>query len=215
MQPKPRGSPRMKRRTAIALTIAGLVAIAEIFYAANPRPVVTVNTPQSRLRHPPNHPAAKPQPFVTVPAPIAVAASKTDVIWTQYCGRNIDKIDCAGIKSTLAMLPGGSGCGEKYLTIAPAQSANAGFTPRDIFIASGLNIYRLRPPTLTPFAQITGTTTDHTGLTFDHVGTFGYNLIVTTEDGNVWQVTCNPQNSCATGLPTRIAQTFTELEGPA
>src|SRR5438477_5658948 len=197
----------MKRRTAIALTIAGLVAIAGIFYAANPLPVVTVNTPQSRLRHPPNHPAANPQPFAVVPAPIGVAASKTDVIATEYCSLRIDKFDCLGNASKLGTLPQGTGCGEKYMTIAPGQAAMAGFTPRDIFIASGPNIYRLRPPnqTATLFATLSSNTTDHTGITFDHVGTFGYNLIVTTENGVVWKID-------ATGNPTSIAHTGTELE---
>ncbi len=131
----------MKRRTAIALTIAGLVGLAGIFYAANPRPVVTVNTAQSRLPHPPNHPDANPQPFASVTAPIGVAASTTDVFATEYCSQNIDKIDCLGNVSKLATIPGPSGCAEKYMTIAPAESANAGFTPRDIFITSGPNIY--------------------------------------------------------------------------
>ncbi len=156
--------------TKIIVTTAGLVAIAGIFYAANPRPVVTVNTPQSRLRHPPNHPAANPQPFAVVPAPIGVAASKTDVIATEYCSLRIDKFDCLGNASKLGTLPQGTGCGEKYITIAPLISASATpapFTPRDIFIASGPNIYRLRPPnqTATLFATLSSNTTDHTRLT--------------------------------------------------
>src|SRR5437868_8401299 len=105
----------MKRRTAIALTIAGLVAIAGIFYAANPRPVVTVNTPQSRLRHPPNHPAANPRPFANVAAPIGVAASRTDVIATEYSSQNIDTIDCLGNVSVLATLPPQAVSGEEYM----------------------------------------------------------------------------------------------------
>src|SRR5262249_47212758 len=196
----------MKRRTTIALTIVGLVAVAGIFYAANPRPVVTVSTPQSRLPHPPNHPDANPQPFANLSpnAPIGVAASKTEVFATEYCTQNIDTIDCFGNVRKLGTIPG-TGCGEKYMTIAPSQAAMAGFTPRDIFIASGLNVYRLRLPNHpTLFATLTGNTTDHTGITFDHVGTFGYNLIVTTENGVVWEVACNPQNSCSTGIPTAI-----------
>jgi len=84
--------------TKIIVTTAGLVAMAGIFYAANPRPVVTVNTPQSRLRHPPNHPAANPQPFAVVPAPIGVAASGTDLIVTEYCGHNVARAEGARIR---------------------------------------------------------------------------------------------------------------------
>ena len=45
-------------RTKITLTIAGLLGVTGIFYAANPRP------------------------FVTVPGPIGVAASKSDLLVT-------------------------------------------------------------------------------------------------------------------------------------
>ncbi|PYI46202.1 MAG: hypothetical protein DMF10_09865, partial [Verrucomicrobia bacterium] len=131
--------------TKIIVTTAGLVAMAGIFYAANPRPVVTVNTPQSPLRHPPNHPAANPQPFAIINngGPIGVAASKTDVVATQYCSQKIDKIDCFGNVTVLATIPGGGTCSEKYMTIAPAQSADAGFTPRDIFVTQGNQIFKV------------------------------------------------------------------------
>src|ERR1700758_333422 len=92
--------------TKIIVIAAGLVAMAGIFYAANPRPFVTVKTPQSRLRHPPNHPAANPQPFAIFnqgsQGPIGVAATKSDVMATEYCTQNIDTIDCFGNVTPLA-----------------------------------------------------------------------------------------------------------------
>src|SRR5438477_10036396 len=194
--------------TKIIVTTAGLVAVAGIFYAANPQPFATIRAPMSDREIAPAEPAANPTPFGSpIPMPIGVAASKTDVIATEYCSLRIDKINCFGNVSKLGTLPQGTGCGEKYITIAPGQAAMAGFTPRDIFIASGPNIYRLRPPnqTATLFATLSSNTTDHTGITFDHVGTFGYNLIVTTENGVVWKID-------ATGNPTSIAHTGTELE---
>ena len=79
------------------------------------------------------------------------------------------------------------------MAIAPSQAANAGFSPRDYFITSGPNIYQLRlpnPPTL--FATIPDggcfNPGDHTGITFDHEGTFGNNMLVTCKGGGVWQV---------------------------
>jgi hypothetical protein len=48
--------------TKIALSIAGLLSLAGIIYAANPTPFATVNSP------------------------IGVAASTTDLIVTEYCG---------------------------------------------------------------------------------------------------------------------------------
>src|SRR5437764_6948682 len=122
--------------TKIIVTTAGMVAMTGILYAANPRPVVTVNTPQSPLRHPPNHPDANPQPFAIINngGPIGVAASKTDVIATQYCSQKIVKIDCLGNVTVLSTIPGGGTCSGKYMTISPDQSAEAGITPRNILV---------------------------------------------------------------------------------
>jgi hypothetical protein len=86
-----------------------------------------------------------------------------------------------------------------YMAIAPVQSANAGFTPRDVFITNGLLIYRFTPPNppnpLTAadiFATIpdVGCSPDHTGITFDKEGTFGNNLIVSCHENpaSVWRV---------------------------
>ena len=204
-------------RTKIALTIVGLLALTGIFYAANPSRFATVNTPQSPLRHPPNHPAANPTPFATVNIPIGVAASKTDLIVSEYTTQNIDTIDCLGNVSFLAAIPGvANGGKEKYLTIAPAQSANAGFTPRDIFVTQGNQVFKVSagpPVTVMQFATLPINTTDHTGITFDHVGTFGFNMIVTSENGVVLQVT--PTGPNGTGIATVIARTGTQLEGPA
>src|SRR5438105_1490322 len=168
----------------IPLSIAGLLSLAVILYAANPTPFTTVNTP------------------------IGVAASGTDLIVTEYCGHNVDTIDCQGNVTLLATLPGVSDCREEYVTIAPSQSANAGFTPGDIFVTQGRGVYKVTGGIVTVFAQMPDCGDDHTGITFDHVGTFGYNMIVTCEGGNVWQVD-------GTGIPTFITGTGTHMEGPA
>ena len=174
-------------RTKITLTIAGLLALTGIFYAANP------------------------SPFATAPEPIGVAAAGTDLLVSEYCSQNLDTIDCLGNVSTLATIPGPVGpCAEKYIAIAPAQSALAvpPWTPRDIFVTQGTAVYKVSGPSAVSFATITGCQADHTGITFDHVGTFGYNMIVTCENGGVWKVD-------AAGSATLIADTMTNLEGPA
>ena len=152
--------------------------------------------------------AANPTPFATVNTPIGVAASGTDLIVTEYCGRNVDTLDCQGNVTLLATLPGINDCREEYVTIAPSQSANAGFTPRDIFVTQGPAIFKVTGGTVTPFALMPACGQDETGITFDHVGTFGYNMIVTCDNGLVWQVD-------GTGIPTFIADAGTHLEGPA
>src|SRR5215831_16790676 len=171
-------------RTKITLSIAGFLSLAGIFYAANPTPFATVNTP------------------------VGVAASTTDLIVTEYCGHNVDTIDCQGNVTLLATLPGVSNCKEQYVTIAPSQSAIAGFTPGDIFVTQGPGIYKVTGGTVTAFALMPSCAEDHTGITFDHVGTFGYNMIVTCENGAIWQVDGN-------GIPTFIVDTGTHMEGPA
>jgi hypothetical protein len=78
------------------------------------------------------------------------------------------------------------------MTIAPSQAANAGFTPRDYFVTSGPNIWQIRlpnPPTLFAVIPDAGCSPDHTGITFDHEGTFGNDMLVTCRfSGGVWQV---------------------------
>src|SRR5207245_1382979 len=116
--------PRMK----ITLSIAGLLSLAVILYAANPTPFATVNSP------------------------VGVAASGTDLIVTEYCGHNVDTLDCQGNVTLLATLPGISDCREEYVTIAPSQSVNAGFTPGDIFVTQGPGVYKVTGGIVTPFA---------------------------------------------------------------
>jgi hypothetical protein len=106
-------------RTRITLTITGLLAITGVFYAASPTF------------------------FAPVLDPIGVAAAPDLLLVTENCSQNIDTIDCSGNVSTLATIPGAGGCAEKYLAIAPSQSANAGFTPRDIFVTQGAEIYKI------------------------------------------------------------------------
>ena len=175
----------MKRRTTITLTILGILALTGIFYAANPTP------------------------FTTVAGPTGVAASTTQLLVSEYTTQNIDTIDCAGNLSILATLPGIGNFGERYMTIAPSQAVNAGFTQRDVFVTRGTEVFKISGSTVTPFVTIPTCGDDHTGITFDHVGTFGFNLIVTCNNGNYYQVN-------GAGTPTPIVEnTGTHPEGPA
>src|SRR6266571_1117348 len=171
-------------RTKIALTTAGLLALTGIFYAASPTQ------------------------FGSATGVVGVAASQSDLIVTEYSTQNVDTIDCAGKVSLLATIPGPLGQSlERYVTIAPSQAANAGFTPRDIFVTQGANVFKVG--SATPFATIQGCGDDHAGITFDHVGTFGYNMIVTCQNGGIWNVG-------STGTPAHIADVGAgEIEGPA
>ena len=130
-----------------------------------------------------------------------MVASKPNLLVSEYCSQNLDTIDCLGNVSVLATIPGPLGpCTEKYIAIAPVQSALAvsPWTPGNVFITQGTAVYQVSGASATLFATIPGCDADHTGITFDHVGTFGYNMIVTCNGGGVWEVD-------STGSPTLIA----------
>src|SRR6266436_5094519 len=104
----------MKKRTKISLTIVGLLATAGIIYAVSP--AVTFSTFQGLT---------------------GVAVSKTEMFATGYVGSNsgVYTLNCADPPTLYQAAPDA----EKYIAIAPAQSALAAvpFTPRDVFITYG------------------------------------------------------------------------------
>ena len=161
-------------RTKIYLTIVGLLALTGVFYA----------------QFPPSHPT----PFVfTVPFPTSAAAARDLLLVSEYCSENIRKVDCNGFATLFATLPGFGSCQEKYMAIAPAQSAAAGFSPRDVFVTEGPNVYKITGGIVTLFAgPIAGClSADHNGITFDHTGPpgiFGNDMIVTCQEGNVYRI---------------------------
>jgi hypothetical protein len=145
--------------------------------------------------------------------PTGVAASRDLLLVTAYCRDEVASVDCQGNVSLFANIPGFGSCREKYVTIAPSQAAAAGFTPRDVFVTQGALVYKIHEGVTTLFAGLQGcVASDHNGITFDHVGTFGFNLIVTCRQGNVFRVDGG-------GNVTQIASLFPSgdglLEGPA
>ena len=116
--------------------------------------------------------------------------------------------------SVLAQIPGPVGpCVEKYLAIAPTQSVAAGFTPSDIFITQGDDIYKFSGGIITPFVIGVGCpVSDHSSVTFDHEGTFENKMIVTCENGPVFKID-------GAGIVEFIASTtgasIHNIEGPA
>jgi hypothetical protein len=176
-------------RTKIYLTIVGLLALTGVLYAANPTPFV-----------------------FTIPFPTGVAAAPDLLLVSEYCSEKIDQVDCSGNATLFATLPGFGSCREKYMAIAPSMSAAAGFTPRDVFVTEGDTVFKIDANThaVTLFATLTGCTSpDHNGITFDHFGTFGNDMIVTCREGNVFRVHGD-------GTATLIAGPFgLEIEGPA
>ena len=143
---------------------------------------------------------------------------------SQYEDDNIQVVDCNGNGTLFGTLPGnGDPLVEKYMAIAPAESAGAGFTPGDLFVTKREQIYVAHPPsgTFTLFADLSLVLggcplSDHSAITFDKVGGpsgFGFNMIVTCENGRVWQVN-NVGVATLIGNTTDLTHS-THIEGPA
>src|SRR4029077_8953083 len=198
---------KISLRTKIYLTLVGLLALTGVFYAANPSPFVTSGH--------------------GVFQPIGMAADMTNgghLYVSQYEDNDIQVVDCNGNGTLFGTLPGTvQPLVEKYMALAPAESAAAGFTPGDLFVTLSEQIFVAHPPsgTFTLFADLSGVLggcpfSDHSAITFDKVGGpngFGFNMIITCENGRVWQVN-------NTGIVTHIADTttvghITNIEGPA
>jgi len=173
----------MKTRIQISLIIMMLMAAAGLFYAANPTSFAFVNFPTG------------------------MAASSTQLLVSEYCRPQIDSISSTGVVTPFAMVPGNVGeCKERYLAIAPAVGT---WTPSEIYATDGAAVYKITPDgsSVTLFTTLPSCGTDHTGITFDHVGTFGFDMILTCLNGEVWRVT-------PAGTSTHVASVGAELEGP-
>ena len=134
---------------------------------------------------------------------------------SEYCSENIDKVDCNGNASLFATIPGFGSCREKYMTIAPSQSAARRVHPARRFRhRRRFGLQGRGEGTVTLFAALPGClASDHNGITFDHFGTYGFDMIVTCQEGNVFRVN-------GTGTVTQIASLFppgssSAVEGPA
>jgi hypothetical protein len=163
---------KISLRTKIYLTIVALLALTGVFYASNPTPFTG-----------------------QVPFPTGVAAAPDLLLVTEYCSENIATVDCNGTASVFATMPGFGSCREKYVAIAPSQSVNSGggltpFTPRDVFVTEGPMVFKISGGAVTLFATLQGClSSDHNGITFDHFGTFGFDMIVSCKEGNILGLT--------------------------
>src|SRR5437867_2233046 len=186
----------MRRRTTISLTIAALLSLSGMVYAAN-------------------HVLFSFIVGTFSAGPIGVAGSPDSLFATQFCDPQLLSIDCVtGLPSPVTTIPGfpSGQCLERYMAVAPAVAANAGFAPRDVYITQGNEIFKFTPPAgpLVSFTTLPACGNDHTGITFDHVGTFGNNMITSCENGTIWSVNGAGASSLVATLPINI-----ENEGPA
>ena len=130
--------------------------------------------------------------FVNFSQPIGVAVVTNRLLVSPYCSdNNIYGYDDAGNQSVYGTISPGvleSGCVEKYLAVAPGL--NGHFNNGDLFVTHGPSIVRIPsgggPGSL--FATLPSACGTHTGINFDHVGTWNNDMILTTCNGNVYRV---------------------------
>jgi hypothetical protein len=164
--------------------------------------------------------AATGTPFADVGTfpngPIGVAVSSSQLLASEWCAPQIDSISDTGVVSPYATLPASAvpGCIEMYMAFSPGT--NGWPSAGNLFVGQANLIYQVGPGggSVTLFATLPATQCNdpveppHTGITFDTVGTFGNDMIVTCANGQVWRVN-------AAGTPTLVVSTGTFIEGPA
>ena len=154
---------------------------------------------------------------VTIALPVGIAADATRVLVTgPACNdpmhpRGVYDIT-SGAPVLFQPLPFEPGCTENYIAIAPGFG---GFTAGDVFVTSGNNIFKitggaLPPPA--PFATV-GASGTHSGISFDGVGTFGFNMIVSGENGHLFLID-HTGTLTKDIVPTLAAGSGVQLESP-
>ena len=96
-----------------------------------------------------------------------------------------------------------SSSGEHFVA---ASFGLGGFPTSDVYAADGSNIVHVTNNGAASNSFVTGLGGEVRGITFDLVGTFGNNMLVTTSAGNVYQV-----NNA--GTPTLLANVGEDVEG--
>jgi plastocyanin len=152
--------------------------------------------------------------FATIPSPIGVVATPSQMLVTDpYCSTSphqIYSVDTSGNVTLFATLPpiASGDCSEDYIDMSPGLG---NFPPGYIYVTQGPQIYQISPDgsQITLFATIPQMAANgHDGITFDRIGSFGYDMIVTSRTGYVFKVD-------STGNATEIGRVNSFIEGPA
>ena len=154
----------------------------------------------SVLRAPP------PTPFVfaTLDRPVGVAVTASAVFATQECSFHITAIAPHGTSFLFATLPRrGQQCTERYIAVPTARFGG------DLFATQGRTAFRVSRGAVTRLVKLPPSVPPNgMGITFDRVGTWGGDMILTTHDGQVWRVSTS-------GSATFVADVGSQAEGPA
>jgi hypothetical protein len=140
--------------------------------------------------------AGNPSSFAPVTQPIGIAASSLFLFVTQLAPgtspSQVLSVDSFGVSRVFATLFTNTAGAEEYIAISPGLG---GFPGNFIYVTQGTRIVQVPPFTGSPvtvFATIPSLPASHNGITFDHVGTFGFDMIIvagnTPPTGEVWKV---------------------------
>lgn len=150
--------------------------------------------------------AATPSPFVSIRQPISLGAELKRLLATRSCADRVLAIKQDGTITTFANLPStGNSCLARDLVVSPGLG---GFPKDYVYAVQKQTIYRIPPTggTVTSVVTISSLHNSETSLTFDTVGTFGFNLIATDRLGPIWTVSSG-------GVATQIADVGHHIEG--
>jgi cupredoxin-like protein len=175
---------------------------------------------QARLRNTANGQASGWSPwlsttitFASIPNPIGVVATPSQMlVTTPFCGsqHQVYSVDSSGNTSLFATLPplASGDCSEDYIDVSPGLG---GFPPGYVYVTQGPQIYQISPDgsQVQLFTTISKLPANgHDGITFDQVGSFGYDMIITSRTGLVYKVT-------SAGNATLVGKVGSMIEGPA
>jgi hypothetical protein len=136
---------------------------------------------------------------------------------------SVDSLGTVTLFATLPNRPNNELPSEEYIAISPGLG---GFPASFIYITQGMNILQVTPDGLTVsvFATIPSLPCSHNGITFDHVGTFGFDMIISAggggaciggATGEVWRVNSAGVATLVANVELKLGGTPTPiLEGP-
>jgi len=151
--------------------------------------------------------ATGPSTFATLGKPVGVAATANALLVTQAQRNTVKAIDSSGNVTLFATLPTTGTSIEPYIAVS---SGMGGFPAGKVYVVVRQKIFQISPngSNVKLFKKILGLSSGNNGITFDTVGTFGFNMIITDRRGPVWTVT-------SSGVATQIVDVMAQIEGPA
>lgn len=144
-------------------------------------------------------------------SPIGFAYAGNKFVGSNYFNNQLYQTDLSGgsLQPFGAPLPISSGSiGEIYVSSSLGLGGFGSSGARDIFAGSEAagNVYRFSNDGSTQSLFATGLSGDVRGIAFDPYGNYGFNMVVTTQTGNVYQVD-------STGSATLLANVGADAEG--